>query len=156
MTKTLRNLLLALVVILLSTTCALADTNPPPASEIAPNQISSLVYWRNGARSSDFAITYVEAGISVSGSGVHITGTTEANKVANSIGGYATIQRWENNTWKTYKQTSFLSIEASSCSLDKTISVDGGYYYRLEIAHTAGLNGEFKQVNSTTKSVFVN
>lgn len=156
MTKTLRTLLLALVVILLSTTCALADTNPPPASEIAPNQISSLVYWRNGARSSDFAITYVEAGISVSGSGVHITGTTEANMKANIIGGYATIQRWENNAWKTYKQSSFLGIEASSCSLDKTIPVDGGYYYRLMVTHTAELNGDLKMTNSTTKSVYVN
>lgn len=98
MTKTLRTLLLTHIVILLSATCALADTNPPPASEIAPNQISSLFYWRNGARSSDFAMTYVEAGISVSGSGVYITGTVEANKAANFIGGYAMIQRWENNT----------------------------------------------------------
>ena len=98
MTKTLRNLLLALVVILLSATCALADTNPPPASKIAPNQIFSLFYWRNGARSSDFAMTYREAGISVSGSGVYITGTVEANKAANFIDGYAMIQHWENNT----------------------------------------------------------
>ena len=158
MAKTIRTLLAALAVIVLTMTCALGDMSTPSANEIAADLTSSYVSGYTGARSTDtdFTITYVEAGISVSGTGVYISGTTEANRVVDDVGGIATIQRWENNAWKTYKTIGFAALDASECSLSRTVPVDGGYYYRLVITHSVNDNGKLKTCTSTTRSVFVN
>ena len=154
MKKTILIVLVALVAIMLSMTVGLADT--PPANEISPNLSSAFTSWTNPMRSSGLTITYVEAGISVTGSGLYLHGVTETNIEAMDVGGVATIQRWENNTWNTYKQVRFAAVFACSATLDRTVSVESGYYYRMVLTHTAEDEEIMKYCTSTTRSVYVN
>ena len=146
--------LLALLVVMLSASCALADT--PPASEISADLSSAFTSWQNPMRSSDFTITYVDAGISVSGNILYLAATTESNMVAIDIGGFGQIQRWENNAWQDYMQIGFTAIDSDIATLSRTVVVVGGYYYRMVLTHTATIEHLTQYCTTTTRSVYVN
>ena len=153
MKKTVHSFLLILVLLLLPTAFASA-VETPPINEISDDV--SFVEWFNFLRSDDYSFSYVSAGIKGGDGCVYVTGETETNKKVACVGGFAAIQRWENNQWKTYKKFGFDRYDASSSSFDRTVTVDRGYYYRLYVYHSAEYVGGSLSKSSTTKSVLVN
>lgn len=148
--------ILALILICALIPSAYASESTPPADQISDNLSFSHYEWQNPARDGDFTITYVESGISAVSSGVYISGMTMASKSVTMVGGIASIQYWEDNAWKTYTQLSFQALQATKCELSRTVSVPGGFYYRLKITHTAEVGVDIVTKVSTTQAVYVN
>ena len=155
--------LLALTLMLTNLTNVLAaNIATPPASQISANPNFAIVEKTyaitdvSGTRGKP-SIVYTRAGISKSSStSVAITATTESNIVSEKIGGQMNVQRWINNSWSTYKTTSFWSYNTSRATTSKTVSVPTGYYYRLVVLHVATNVDGTSSKASTTSSVFVN
>lgn len=147
--------LLAILMLVTLTTSASASALPP-THEISDNPTYSHYEWCNPSRAADFDITFVESGISVVSNGVYVSGMTMASKTVACVGGLVSIQYWEDNTWKNYTRFYFEALNASSCELSRTVSVPGGFYYRLKITHTAENGADMVSQISTTKSVYVN
>lgn len=148
--------LLAFIMIVTLVPSAYASESLPPADQISDNLSFSFYEWENPARSGDFSITHVEAGISAVSNGVYVSGVTIASTTVTLVGGIADIQYWKDNTWKSYTRFDFGALEASECELSRTVSVPGGYYYRLKITHTAEIGVDIVTKVSTTQAVYVN
>lgn len=148
--------LFALLLICMMIPAAYADASMPPADQISPDLTHASYSWRNPARSTDYTITYVESGISALSGGLYLYGLTETDQEIETIGGFAFVQRWESGEWKRYYTILFEDYDTNACELSYSISVDGGYYYRLVITHTAENGSERKMIQSTTSSVYVN
>ncbi|MBQ3486489.1 MAG: hypothetical protein IJA77_13410 [Clostridia bacterium] len=147
--------LFALLLICMMIPTAYADASMPPADQISPDLTHASYSWRNPARSADYTITYVESGISALSGGLYLYGCTEADCIVDAIGGIVDVERWEDGQWKTYMQAYFEDYGKDSCELSYTMSVEGGYYYRLVITHTAEKDVDILMITSTTKSVYV-
>ena len=148
--------LFALLLICMMIPTAYADASMPPADQISPDLTHASYSWRNPARSTDYTITYVESGISAQSGGLYLCGATEVSCDVDTVGGIAVVQRWENNQWKRYCAIGFEDYDTDTCEFSYTLSVDGGYYYRLVITHTAEDGVDILMITSTTKSVYVN
>ena len=139
--------LVTLMLVLLMAMCAVASAGDDHAE----------VTWNNpkSARTA-VAIDSVSSSISkASSTSVSIKAKTVANQAVNSVGGKAVIQRWNNNTWETYKTYNFNAYGSSSCSLNKTVTVASGYNYRLRVSHSAVTASDSDYVTTTTSSVKV-
>ena len=97
MKKAVHSFLLILMLLLLPTAFASA-VEAPPINEISDDV--SFVEWFNFLRSDDYSFSYVSAGIKGGDGCVYVTGETETNKKVACVGGFAAIQRWENNHGK--------------------------------------------------------
>lgn len=148
--------LLAFIMIVTLVPSAYASESLPPADQISDNLSFSFYEWENPARSGDFSITHVEAGISVVSNGVYVSGMTMVSIPVTVVGGIANIQQWKDGAWQTYTQFYFEAYQASECELSKTVSVPSGYYYRLKITHTAEEWEDIVTKVSTTQAVYVN
>lgn len=148
--------LFALLLICMMIPTAYADASMPPADQISPDLTHASYSWRNPARSADYTITYVESGISAQSGGLYLYGLTEANQEVDAIGGFASVERWENGKWVQYTCILFEDYDTDCCELSYTVSVPGGYYYRLALTHTAEEGTDIVYITSTTKAVYVN
>lgn len=148
--------LFALLLICMMIPTAYADASMPPADQISPDLTHASYSWRNPARSTDYTITYVESGISAVSGGLYLYGYTEADRDVDAVGGVAVVERWENGQWKRYYAIGFENYETDCCELSYVLSVDGGYYYRLVITHTAEVGTDLLMITSTTQSIYVN
>lgn len=149
--------LFALLLICMMIPTAYADASIPPADQISPDLTHASYSWRNPARMTDeYTITYVESGISPVSGGLFISATTETSKSVDFVGGVATIQRWENGSWKTYYQCNFGTLDGDHGEMNLTVSVDTGCYYRLVVTHSGEDGIDILMITSTTKAVFVN
>lgn len=155
--------LLALTLMMTNVGTLLADTvSAPPASQISADLNYASVEKtygitdESGTRGKP-SIVFTRAGISKSSStSVVITATTESNIVSEKIGGQMTVQRWINNSWNTYKTTSFWSYNTSRATASKSVSVPSGYYYRLVVMHVATNVDGTSSKASITRSVLAN
>ena len=147
-------LLLALLSLALLTTAIGEDA--PPADQIASDPSNSYVQWTNSERSTGLAISYVELSISPGSGCVYISATTDANMTADIVGGYVRIQQWKDSKWTTVKTIGFDRYDCSSSSLNRSVSVDSGYYYRALGIHDAVYCGESTSKSTSTTSVYVN
>ena len=145
--------LLAILMLMALTTSASA-TSMPPADQISADPNHASYSWRNPSRDAG-EIIYVEIGISVVSSGLYLAAVTESSPAADTIGGIAFVQYWEDDTWKDYSRFYFEDYGVDNCELSHTISVPGGYYYRLSIIHTAQFGMDLITRRSTTQAVFV-
>lgn len=145
--------LLAILMLMALTTSASA-TSMPPADQISADPNHASYSWRNPSRDAG-VITYVEIGISVVSGGLYLSAVTECSPEADFIGGIAFVQYWEDNTWKDYSRFYFEDYDTDCCELSHTISVPGGYYYRLSIIHTAEFFTDMVSCRSTTEAVYV-
>lgn len=149
-------LLLACIMIMPMFSNAYASDSIPPTEHISDDLSYAYCQWYNPIKAAGFSITFADAGISPVSNGVYVSGTTIASQEVTSVGGIANIQRWENGAWKTYTQFSFQALQASMCELSQTVSVPGGYYYRLKITHTAEDYIDIVMYVSITDAVYVN
>ena len=156
-------ILLTLILMMTNLGTVLADTvSAPPVSQISSTPGYASIEKRfsvlhDSETKGAPSIIFIKSSISKkSSTSVTVAATTETSSSVTRIGGYLNIQRWNNNTWSSYKTTSFWSYGTNRATTTKTINVASGYYYRLMTTHVA-INGEgTKQIVSTTSSVFVN
>lgn len=147
--------LFALLLICMMIPAAYADASMPPADQISPDLTHASYSWRNPARSTDeYTITYVECGISPVSGGLFISAVTEASRSIDNVGGVATVERWENGSWEVYYQGYFGALDSDRGEMNRTITAESGYYYRLVISHTAEDGVDFVMCTSTTKAVY--
>lgn len=145
---------LVLSFLLLASLCpALADT--PPADQIAASG-ESYVEWYNKARANDDLISHTKAGISAGTGFVLVRGVTETYSVADTIGVIYIIQRWEIDEWVNYYSVGYSKFDSDYISDIRTIDVESGYYYRLNVIHKALKESQSDYNVSTTGSVYVN
>jgi len=156
-------ILLTLILTMTNLGTVLADTvSTPPVNQISANPNFAIVERTyaitdvSGTRGKP-SIVFTRAGISKSSStSVVITAKTESNIVSEKIGGQMSIQRWINNSWNTYRITSFWSYNTAQATTSKTITVPTGYYYRLVVTHVATNVDGSSAKTSTTNGVLVN
>ena len=147
---------LAILLVSLFYTSALAD-NTPPADQIAGNLYSDSGSWINPQKSGGFAISLTAYGIEKrSSTSIFVTGKTMTNQTADRVGVLITVQRWANNRWNNYSSTSNREYSADECNHSKTISVASGYYYRIHVTHTASLDTTSITKHSYSQSIYVN
>ena len=154
MTKWFFKLIAVLMLVALTTSASASSI--PPAHEISNNLTHSYYEWWNPSREANFSITYVNSGISAVSGGVYVYGTTTASQTVACVGGLVAIQYWEDGAWKNYTRFYFEALSSSSSELSRTVSVPGGYYYRVKITHTAENGADMVSRVSTTSSVYVN
>lgn len=152
--KTLVFLLLALLSLALLTTAIGEDA--PPADQIASDPSNSYVQWTNTERSTGLAITYIDIGITPGTGSLFVSATTEANMTADIVGGYVRIQQWKDSKWTTVKTIGFDRYGTTSSSLNRSVNVTGGYYYRVLGVHDAVLDMDSVSKSTSTGSVYVN
>ena len=167
-----KTILLAMVVALLccgALPVQAAEISAPPA-----DQISSDLNYASVSKSFPIEIEmgdaqpqisggdgmqmiYVHAAISkASSSSVTVTITTTANMECMDIGATVGIQRWINNAWEPYTYLSLWAHGVSTMTETRTVSVETGYYYRVNASHLCASEKSSKFGSTTTKSVLVN
>ena len=139
----------------LCSTYALADTLPdmPPPDQICFEPISR-VEWINRLRSDDeFTFLKVSNEFSaLSSTDLQVKASTEVNQTAGMLGGMIYVERWENNTWKTYSSTGFSAGNSKKASTTRTLTVEPGYYYRTRVLHDATKSPQTITMTTYTKS----
>lgn len=155
MKKTL-SMLFAILLLTLTMSTALAG-NMPPADQIAPSGSARLT-WSNPCRSAtdELTINYWECSIEPAGNAVYVYAATYANKVCDFVGGAFEVERWEDNQWKIYRAQNYLGYRMESYDFGGSFAVEPGYYYRLVSYHEACLGDEYKALQATTRSIYVN
>lgn len=159
-----RFFLVALLLTLTFLACcsvALADDGieVPPTELISENETFSLVEWHEKVMPIDdeLKLTRVSAGISrYDSTHVSIRAIAQTNKTCIYVGGQATVQQWKNNKWNNYSTNSYTAASTYEASLNKLISVETGYYYRLVNSCFAQRGLEDVEKTVATKSVLVN
>lgn len=159
-----RFFLVALLLALAFLACcavALADDGieVPPTELISENVTFSLVEWHENVMTIDdeLKLMLVSAGISkYNSTNVAVRVVAQANKTCVYVGGHVGVQRWKDNKWNNYNTATFTRPNTNEASLEKLVSVESGYYYRLVFASFAHYGVEDVNRTVTTKSVLVN
>ena len=166
--KKIVSFLLIITLLLCNGISVLAEEIPtPPADQISNNPdcasielffpINHSGITLPNAGEDGLGIIYTQASISPYGSGsVIISVTTTANMLCMNIGGYAIIERWNNNTWSSYYTISFWSHNTSTYTATYNVAVESGYYYRVRSIHIADSEHSSVSVYAITKSIIVN
>lgn len=115
------------------------------------------ISWSNPATTyATLSLTEVSSSISKSSStSVRVSATTSANQTCSSIGGTLLVQQWTGSTWSTVKTIDFYADNASSHSVDRVVTVESNYSYRVKVSHHAITLETSKTATSTTSSVSV-
>lgn len=159
-----RFFLVALLLALAFLACgsvALADDGieVPPTELISENVNFSLVEWHMNVMPIDdeLKLMLVSAGISkYDSTHVSFRVIAQANKTCIFVGGHATVQQWKDNKWNNYNRTTFTAPNSYEAILEKIVSVESGYYYRLGFSSFAQCGLEDVNRTVTTKSILVN
>ena len=159
-----KTILLAMVVALLC--CGVLPVQAAEISAPPADQISSDLNYASVSKSFPIEIemgdaqpqmVYIRASISkASSSSVTVTVETVANLKCIDIGASVEIQRWINNAWEPYTYLSLWAHGVSRMEETRTVSVETGYYYRINTTHMCISEKSSKYGSSTTKSVLVN
>lgn len=158
-------ILLTLVLILTNGITVLAEeVSTPPANQISNNPNYSCTTMRfynigsNNLKEGEDGLSFVmlQGSISRSGSSIIAYGYTEANLSCDPVGGTVRIQRWKNNKWNTYYSFNFKGYGVRSFSGTQTVSVEPGFYYRVQVSHRADTLYSTIYATSTTSSIYIN
>ena len=167
-----KTILLAMVVALLC--CGVLPVQAAEMSAPPADQISSDLNYASVSKSFPIEIemgdagtlstgedgmqmVYVHAAISkASSSSVTVTITTTANVMCMDIGASVGIERWINNAWEPYTYLSLWAHGVSTMTETRTVSVETGYYYRINATHMSISEYSTKFGYTTTRSVLVN
>lgn len=157
-----KRFLIALLLVLslsLGSAYALADSLPdmPPPDQICLEPISR-VEWINRLRSDDeFTFLKISNEITaLSSTDLQVKASTQVNQTAEILGGRIYVERWENNKWNYYSSTGFSSVNSTTASTTRTLTVESGYYYRSKVVHDATKSNETITMTSYTKSKLFN
>lgn len=92
----------------------------------------------------------------VSGRTLGINGSTSCYRTVDKVQVKLYLQRLEGNTWVTEAILGPRSaFNASYVSMSRNCTVSGGYYYRVQGAHTAILNGVAETGISYSNGIWV-
>lgn len=90
-----------------------------------------------------------------SSNSVYITATTECYEKCNTVKAEVTLQKLVNSTWTYVTSRSHTEKNAYSSTVEDTINVQSGYYYRTISTHSATKNGKTESGSVTGKSIYV-
>lgn len=167
-----KTILLALVVALLccgALPVQAAEISAPPADQISsdlnyasvsksfPVEIEMGDAGTLSTGEDGMQMVYVKASISkASSSSVVVSITTTANVICMDIGASVGVERWINNEWTPYSYLSLWAHGVSTMTETRVVTVESGYYYRINTTHMSISEYSTKFGYTTTKSVFVN
>lgn len=86
---------------------------------------------------------------------VYISGSTSCYETCNTVKVNVTLQKLKNGSWCYVTERSHTEYNSTFSSVDDTISVDSGYYYRVVSVHSATKNGKTETGSATSSSVYV-
>ena len=66
-----------------------------------------------------------------------------------------TLQKLENSTWKYVTSRSNTESNSYDATVEDTVRVNSGYYYRTISTHSATKNGKTESGSVTGKSIYV-
>lgn len=90
-----------------------------------------------------------------SSSSVYISATTECHVKCNTVKAEITLQKLYNSTWTYVTSRSKTETNAYDATVESTINVTPGYYYRVISSHSATKNGKTESGSVTGKSIYV-
>ena len=90
-----------------------------------------------------------------SSNSVYITATTECYVKCSTVIVEVTLQKLENSTWKYVTSRSNTESNSYDATVEDTVRVNSGYYYRTISTHSATKNGKTESGSVTGKSIYV-
>lgn len=160
--KKLVSLLLAILLLVSTTTFALADGGPmtPPPTEGNPasgNSATASLSRTFMPMSSALAIQIASCGITeVSSAFLKLSANTGANNFCDKITNYYYLQRWNGSAWVNYYTTSVSDYDVATFVYVVFKDVAHGYYYRLHTLHYAFLDSDVATESLYTDYIYVN
>lgn len=123
---------------------------------ILTNETESTGTMQHTARGTYFSDGI--SGIANCGNGlIHVSGTTNCNRVSSSLGLTLYVDRLEDNgEWTCISQRSFSTNNRYYLDGSYDLTVAKGYYYRVRGYHSASANGVYESGNSQTKAILIN
>ena len=130
-----------------------ALTPPPPPEDFttryysttsgaAPGTISINSTWN----SSDLYLSQGTSNLSNKGNGsATYAATTMATQIVEKVGAQAQIQRWTGSYWTTVLNSENKTMtNDQTCTVNGTVSIISGYYYRVVSTHWVSHNGRYE------------
>ncbi|MDY2819120.1 MAG: DUF6147 family protein [Hominisplanchenecus sp.] len=90
-----------------------------------------------------------------SSNSVYFTATTECYEKCPTVKVEVTLQKLKNSTWTYVTSRSKTESNSYDATVEDTIRVDSGYYYRVVSFHSATKNGKTETGSATGRSIYV-